>query len=174
MTRRTHIVGIFALAYLFFAMSALAWVIYEVSVSGQDLLDRVAAIADKNAKVKTYTEFSKLIEETEAERKTLASHVLTEDKTSAFLTEIESLASSVGVTLRTSSLEVNDKKESVFNSLIIKFEMEGPELFVKNLLSIFETLPYHSQVTSLTFTQTENGSVKGTVEIKVTLLDYEK
>jgi hypothetical protein len=170
MTRRTQIVGIFALAYLAVAVSALGWVVYKVEINGQELEDRVAAIADKNAKVKTYTEFSKLIQETESERSELAGHVLTEDRTSSFLTEIESLAANVGVSLFTRSLEVSDNKDGLFDDLVIVFDVTGPEVLVKNLLSILETLPYHSQVSSVTFTSGENGIIEGTIEVKVTLL----
>jgi len=171
---RTRLIGIFSLVYLFVAASAVGWVVYEVGANGQELKDRVAAIADKNAKVKTYTEFSKLINETQEERAVLASYVLTEDNTSSFLTEIESLAANVGVTLFTRSLEVDDKKGSSYDDLVIVFDVEGPEVLVKNLLSIFETLPYHSQVSSLTFTVGENGVIKGTIEVKVTLLENDK
>jgi hypothetical protein len=174
MTRRTQIFGIVALAYLVVAASALGWVAYRVEVNGQELKDRVDAIADKNAKVKTYTEFSKLIEETETERSLLASHVLAEDNTSSFLTEIETLAANVGVTLFTRSLQVSDKKKSSFDDLVIVFDVTGPEVLVKNLLTILETLPYHSQVSSLTFTRGESGVIEGTIEVKVSLLQNDK
>lgn len=174
MTRRTQIVGIFALVYLCAAASALGWMIYTVSITGEELETRVAAIADKNAKVKMYTDFAKLIEDTQNERAILASHVLTENETSGFLTDIESLAASVGVALSTRSLNVADIKNSSFDELVITFDVEGPEMLVKNLLRIFETLPYHSQISTLTFAVSEGGTIKGSIEVKVTLLQNEK
>ena len=45
-------------------------------ISGKTLQERVAAIAEKNAKVKAYTELSQLMKDTEDERAQLQQYVL--------------------------------------------------------------------------------------------------
>ena len=89
MTRKTLIIAILATTYLLVAVAGVAWMLYEVSASGSALKERVAAIADKNAKVKAYTELSQLMEDTQGERTELQQYVLTESQTSRFLTDVE-------------------------------------------------------------------------------------
>ena len=104
MTRKTSIIAICAAIYLLLAAGAAAWTLYEVVISGKTLQERVAAIAEKNAKVKAYTELSQLMKDTEDERAQLQQYVLSEDQTSRFLTEIEDLGRKLGVELSTLSL----------------------------------------------------------------------
>lgn len=170
-TRKTHIVAIFALLYVLIATGVLAWVVYEVAQAGAVLQERVATIADQNAKSKVYQDLSNLVLRTKAEREALLGFVLTEDQTSSFLTDIESLGVSQGVTLTTDSLKVSEKEGS-FNELLIQFSVEGTEENVKKMLSIFETLPYHSRVSSLTFSRDKTGKVHSTIVIDITLLKH--
>lgn len=172
-TRRTFVIGIIALAYLAVAASGLAWMIYGVSVSGAALKDRVAAIEDKNAKVRAYTELSSLMDETKAERAELTQYVLTEDQTSSFLTDVETLGKTLGVTLTTLSLKAVEHEDS-FNELVVEFAVEGNAVNVEHMLKAFEVLPYHSSVRSLSLVRGNNGMVKSTIAVSVTLLGHVK
>ena len=173
MTRKTLIIAILATTYLLVAVAGVAWMLYEVSGSGSALKERVAAIADKNAKVKAYTELSQLMEDTQGERTELQQYVLTESQTSRFLTDVEALGKKLGVDLATLSLEVDEKKDA-FSSLLISFSVEGNEEQVKRMLKVLESLPYHSTVQSLSFSREQNGSVKSTIALSLTLLNYDK
>lgn len=170
--RKTNIVGIFSLAYILVAIAVLSWVAYEVVVSGQELRDRVTAIADTNAKVKVYKDLAMLIGATKAERDTLAGFVLTEEETSNFLTNIESIGARQGVELTTDALKVSPQEGS-FDQLLIQFGVSGKEEAVKRMLTIFETLPYQSKVASLTFNRTESGRAQSTIELSITLLKHD-
>ena len=97
MTRKTLIIAILATTYLLVAVAGVAWMLYEVSASGSALKERVAAIADKNAKVKAYTELSQLMEDTQGERTELQQYVLTESQTSRFLTDVEAFGKKLRV-----------------------------------------------------------------------------
>jgi len=171
MTRQTKIVGIIGLVYVFLTAALLGWVIFEVITAGQALTERVTAIADKNAKVKVYSELSNLVKETKTQRETLASFMLTEEDTSTFLTDIESIGASKQVSLVTDSLQVT-KQDGLFDLLSIQFSLEGRESSVAEMLTIFETLPYHSQVFSLTYERGEGDVVKSTLGLEVSLLKH--
>lgn len=171
MTGKTKIIGIISLAYVFIAVAVLSSVIFEVITAGQALTERVTAIADKNAKVKVYSELSNLVKATKDQRETLSGFVLTEENTSAFLTDIESIGMSQNVTLTTDSLQVT-KQDGLFDLLSIQFTLEGSESSVAKMLMVFETLPYHSLVSSLTYERVANGGVKSTLGLEVTLLKH--
>jgi hypothetical protein len=173
MPTKTHFIGIFAFLYLLAAGVAFGLVLYEVYASGKELEDRVSLIGEQNAKVKLYNELSRTIDESKVERLELSTYVLTEDKTSAFLTELEQMATSFGVALKTLSLTVVNQ-EGAFDKLSIEFNLEGSESAVKKMLSLFETLPYHSRIESLRFAQGRNGNTEGTVKLSVTLHNYDQ
>lgn len=171
-THFTKIVALVAALYFVIAVAMLGWVLYEVYTAGEALTDRVSAIADKNAKLKTYGELAKLIEDTQMQRSELETFVLTKNKTSSFLTDIESLGAAQGVLLSTNSLKVVEKEGS-FNELVIQFSIEGKEAFVQKMLVLLETLPYHSHVSSLSYTREKTGTVQSTAELTMSLLKYE-
>ncbi len=173
MTRKTFIIGILSLVYLLAASVVIALMLYEVSISGATLKERIAAIADNNAQVKAYTELSQLMADTQEERAQLQQYVLTEDQTSRFLTDMEALGAQLGVALDTVSLEVDEKK-TTFSNLLISFSVEGEEEPVKRMLRILESLPYHSTVQSLSFSRETDGSVKSTIALSVALLNHDK
>lgn len=168
----TKIIAVIACTYVLAAVCALGFVLYKIDTAGKVLSDRVAAIADKNAKLKTYTQLDALMEETTAERSKLLEFVLTENKTSSFLTDIESLGASQGVALRTDSLEVA-AGEGLFDDLVVRFSLEGREDLVQKMITLLEMLPYHSQLTALEFSREKSGIAKSTVELRITMLKNE-
>ena len=173
MTRQTHIVVIASLIYMLVAGGVLSFAVYKVTTLGHQLSERTTAIADKNAKVKVYKKLSNLINETVHEREELRSFLLTEEQTSIFLTDVENIARSQGVTLSTNSLKVVQQEES-FDQLIIQFELEGRTDNVKKMLMVLETLPYNSHISSLSFVRSSENATKGTIELTVTLQKNEK
>ncbi len=168
---KTKLIGIAALIYLLIAGGVLSWVLFEIYTSGKELDDRVAMIADKHATSQAYTELTKLLETTKSDREELATYFLTEAETSNFLTDIESFGPMQGVTLSTLSLTV-EEKEGLFDDLFIEFSFEGTEFAVKNMLAVFENLPYHSEVTSVNLTRSSDGLMEATLNLQVSLLKH--
>jgi hypothetical protein len=167
LTQKTNTIALFALLFALCSGALYAWVFYEVMTSGQSLTERVATIADTRAKERAYKDLALQVANTASKREALNSFVLTEDKTGTFLTEIEALGTQIGVKLTTTSLKV-EKKKDLPDTLQVQFSIEGNELSVKKMLTIFETLPYHSVVQSVTFTK-EGGSIRSSIDLKVTL-----
>ncbi len=172
-THKTKIVVIGATLYLIMSAVLLAGVTYAVIVVGKKLEDRIIAIAEKDARVRAHTSLQKLMEETREDREELSTYILTEDQTSTFLTNIESLGSEVGVELTTGSLEVV-KKEGLFNELLIQFKIEGDESSVMKMHLLFETLPYRSKIAALSLSRAEGGRTESTLQIAVTLLKHDQ
>jgi hypothetical protein len=158
--------------YVCVAAAALGFVVYEVHRSGLELESRVALIGEHAAKMKTYTELSRLIEETEEPRAELASYVLRESNTSAFLTEVEALGASLGVTLSTLGLDVV-KTDGAFDDLTIKFSVKGDNAAVKQMLTTLESLPYHNTINSVSLVRQSDGFVEGTIQLTLSLSSYD-
>jgi hypothetical protein len=168
---KTKLIGIISFLCLLVAGGVLAWVLYEIYTSGKELDERVALIADKHATSRAFTELSNLLLSTQEDRDELATYLLTEAETSNFLTDIESFGPRLGVALTTLSLTV-EEKEGMFDDLMIEFSFKGTEFAVKKMLEVFENLPYHSQVTSLTMTQSVDGNTEATLGLRVSLLNH--
>lgn len=168
-TNKTTLIAIISVLFVLFSLAVVSWVVYEVETAGKMLGERVLAIANTNAKIKAYNELFELVETTKIERETLTDFVLTEDKTGSFLTDIENLGASNNVSLTTNSLQVVKGKDKP-DTLNVQFALSGAESSVKKMLQLFETLPYHSSVSSLLFTRKDGNFVEGTVTLDITLL----
>jgi len=168
---RTHFVKIFALVYLLATSALLFWVVYEITTTAATLKERVDTIAYTKAKEKVYKDLSVLVGETQVDRQKLTEFVLTEDQTGTFLTDIERIGQAQGVLLTTNSLNVVESVEGP-DQLLVQFAVDGKEVAVKKMLTIFETLPYHSQISSINFESDEEGNAKSTLDVVITLVDY--
>lgn len=170
--KKSIVILISAAVYLTMASAIMVWFLYTIAASGNELQKRVTLIATENAKVQSHTELMRLIDATRVQRETLASYLLKEDTTSDFLTSIELAGANIGVTLTTQSLKVVPQ-EGETDVLAVEFVIAGSERAVEQMLSVIESLPYHSQVQSLTLTKT-NGTVRAKTNINVTLAKHDQ
>lgn len=173
MTSKTSLFFIGACIYFLVAAGGLGFAVYTVHNAGSELQSRVALINDRNAKIKMYTDLSRLIEQTKGERTELSRFVLDEQHTSLFLTEVESLARTLGVQLSTEALTVVPK-DGNFDDLSIEFSVEGSNSAVRQVLLMLETLPYHSTVASVLISKESTGNVHGTIKIILSLRTYDE
>ena len=187
--KNTYIIGIVAVIYVLVAAACLAWVLHAVSISGALLTERISVIETNSVREKANKDLTALLESTKQEREVIDGYLLTEDKTSSFLTDMEYIAHSQGVTLTTNSLEVvKPLKKAVatssasttapvdvqfnplFQQLAVSFAVEGSEMGVKKMLQVIENLPYHSQVTAFSLNRQSVSAAKGTISLNITLL----
>jgi hypothetical protein len=171
-SKKTNTIVLISLIFSVCSVCALVWVLYTVTRAEQSLRERIAIIADTRAKERAYKDLALQVENTKAQRTTLGSFVLTEEGTGAFLTEIERLGVLQGVTLTTNTLKVVTKKD-LPDTLQVQFAIVGGEQAVRKMLTILETLPYHSVVSSLTLTKETGGQVRSVVDLAVTLFKHD-
>lgn len=164
--QRSHMfLGIAAL-YVVVAIASVWWVSHSITKAGLTLQEYVQVIADELAQEQTYNELQKLVGDTEVERNQLADHVLTKSETISFLADIEELGKRRGVELVTNSLE-EKQGAGDFDYLQINFSVAGDQQLVEEMITVLETLPYHSNLQSLQLTNSNND---GTAQLGVTLL----
>ena len=176
MTSKTKGVFIFSLLFFMGSFVMLGWVWYEVNEAAASLFEQAKVIADKSAREQKFKEFSVLVEETGVERDALMFHVLTGDQTISFLSDIERIAKQQGVELTTNSLTVSETGGD-FDALAITFSVSGREVVIDRMIRIFETLPYHGNITRLQLSrgEDENGFsiMAGTIKLTVSLSNYD-
>ena len=166
---KTRLLAIISLIFFVVSVGVLSWFVYQIIYAGDQLTQRVEAIAVMNANLKTNAELEVLIEETKEERMTLADLILTEQGTSVFLTEIEGVAQQIGVELSTRSLDVIEREEETYNVLSLQLQIEGAHQQVLRMLEILEVLPYHSSMQTLRIIQEEGKQTQAEVGLMVTL-----
>ncbi len=171
--RKTHLVAIIGLLYAVLMLALASWVVYTVVMDGISLKDKARTIAETNAKIQSYKELQERVVATSEMRESLSKFVITDNETGSFLTEIEKLGESLGVKMTTTSL-AEEKVEGGLNILQIQFVLEGQEEQVKNMILLFETLPYHSKMGSLSFVRQDEGRAKAVIDLSVTLVPYDK
>ena len=100
----------------------------------------------------------RLVQETSDERKELTGYILKNDGVIDFLALIETLGTEQNVQFKTNSLKVVEK-DNIFEELQIDILINGPYKSVLHTLALFESLPYQSYISKLTFTRgTGDGS----------------
>lgn len=171
--KTTHLVLSIASLFTAASLAATVFVVYTVHTQGTELEGHVQAIANSNEKIKAYKDLLVQYERTTAERHALSEFALIEDEAGSFLTEIEKIGVARGVTIKTNSLKVEKQKGSP-DQLLVQFFLEGTKEAVHQVITAFETLPYHSSLSSLTLSVLEEGTVASIIDLKVSLVKYDK
>lgn len=139
----------FALLFAVAAAGGVWWLWVTVDSFGEELRNQMQTIANEAAFENQYAQLLTMVEESEAERTTLSTFILKdEDDTIALLSQLDDIAARQGVTLETQKLDVEETGEQ-FNQLILSYRLKGTEAAVMNMVRLFETLPYHSEIVAL-------------------------
>jgi hypothetical protein len=184
--QKTYMYATGALLFMLCSFLGFAYMYLTVYTAGSLLTAQIIAIEQNVSKEKMVTDLELAMAKTKEERNAIGAFVLTEDKTSVFLTDIEKVAATQKVALTTNSLEVvkpvkkvasgtttpqtQETTASLFDTLAISFLIEGQEDDVKKMLHVFETLPYHSTVNMFSLKREAGGYAKGTLNLSVSLL----
>ncbi|MEM9336715.1 MAG: hypothetical protein AAGA35_02580 [Patescibacteria group bacterium] len=171
-TRKTKSIGVVAILFFLGSAAAFSFAAYEIYQLGTSLEEEVNLVANNEALRRQATESNQLVEQTEAERNQLANFILTEDETINFLAEIERVAFERGVRLQTTSLNLVERSGTDFDSLEASFSFSGSDRQVREIVSMFETIPYENVITTmeLSFNQ---GQVSGTLELILSIASYD-
>lgn len=169
MHSKTRIIFIASAIFSAAAVVVFGYFLFQTVNAGHMLTQRVDAIAQMNATLKTNTELSSLIGQTQEERIELAKLILTEARTSQFLTEIEAIASHVGVSLTTRSLKVVEQKEGSYDLLQLELQIHGRDDLVSRMLQLLEKLPYHNTMERLHVSKDSGTAAQAEVMLSITL-----
>lgn len=147
--------------------------VYAVHAKMRMLAEKEQTRAERIAIERESDSLSALIEETAQDRTMLAEAVLTEDTVVAFLAELEEAAREQGLSVQTRSLAVAPLEGSTtFEYLTLEVEVQGSYTEVRNILELYETLPYQLRVEQVVIEKRDADSVsplwQGTYTLYVT------
>ena len=172
MTKRTRNILILSLVFFFGSVCLCAGLWYVITSEGKELSSQAAALAEFRAEEQAVGALARLVDDTVTERTELQGYILHKDNVPAFITELEGFAAEQGVTLRTSSLR--EEEAEGFSELVISLEVEGSRKALVHLYQMFETLPYHSYVSSVSMSRALDNATGATswqsdIELTVSL-----
>ena len=162
---------------LIIALSVFVVVVGGVSVAfisvlkgSQTLEQQITAVASQNQQEQSLLRLQRIAQSSEAEREELASYFLLRESDSIdFLTEIETSAPDMGLSLETTNLQpvLEDGKNWVEAS----FSIGGSRNDVQNFVSTLENIPYVSRVKSVNMIGS-GSNWRADIVIQVQLLIY--
>ncbi len=170
---KTTSVALLGAVFALLGVAACGYALYINSKMGAELTVRAQAIADNNEKILSLKNLRETYDRSKEEREQLSAFALTEDEVGDFLTEVERFGQLQGVTITTSALKV-EKKKDVPDQLAVEFVVEGKEEQVRAMIDLFEKLPYPSMLSTLTLALNEGTKTKATVKILITLVKYDR
>lgn len=148
MTQTTKLYSIIAGTLLVVAVVGLFVGERYVRGQGERLQAAVGALATHTAEEQSYKELSQLVDTSSSTRTELRSRLLTESRTITFLTMIEHDAAVEGVQLTTNTLQAKKTKQA-FDTLEISFSLSGTTSAIRQVIRLFETLPYDGYVSNV-------------------------
>ena len=170
MNKNTKHMFYLALSYCVVFIILLVYSVYQIKVQGNAFNLNRALIAEQSNKELAYHNLIQVIESTKDERATLQQFFITEKETISFISDIEKSASIMGITLETSQLSVKPKTEKAPAQLYAGFNFLGQESAVKQLVLLFESLPYHKSIPELVLTNNpEIDTWKGSILLYITI-----
>lgn len=166
-----------ACLFMIGSIAGAYWLWMTVDQYGVELAEQAQIIADQQAFQSQFVRLEETIEKTAEQRTALGALILQDDgDTIGLLSEFDQIASEQGVELTTQNLSVAELPGS-FNELVLSYSLGGSEAAVKRMISIFETMPYHSEVTSVSLARAVSPvgvvSANASVVLRVTINAYD-
>lgn len=152
------------------SVGTLSFFVYKINSQGILLEEQLRILSENNTKESAYLKLQRLAQETEIERGLLANSFFRQEEDSInFLGEIESLASTLGLSFKTESLDKVVEKSTNKEYIKISFVYSGQKDVVYKFSKLMEYVPYHSVVESLSFRKVEDNNWEGKLAISITL-----
>lgn len=156
---------IIALMFLGVAIAVLVAISLMVKERGEALRESMQLIADEQRFEKQYTVLAASVRETVEEREMLEKAILRGDRdTIELLSTLDNVAAGQGVELTTNSLTENEGTGR-FGELTLVYTVSGSEKAVMRMLEIFEHLPYHGHITSVSVRRSTSAGTGATEAI---------
>ncbi len=153
--------------FLVFAL-VLFYALITVQSQKAEAVTLRTTLAEQTTKQAAARTVMATIDSTEAVRTELSGFFLSEKDTITFIADIEALATTLGVAIETTALDIERPAEG---NPILKtgFAVSGSRSGVLNFMRALETLPYHSTLPSLRVSNQGDGEWQGQVAVLVTL-----
>jgi hypothetical protein len=170
MSTKTKKIFILSLVVVIAATVSLGYFLYNINSRGMLLEEQLSILAENDTKESAYLKLRRLAQDTEDERALLASSFFANEGDSiVFLGEIETMATALGLSLKTESLDKITDLESKQEYIKMSFIYEGQKNTVFMFSQLLEVVPYHSIVESLQLRETGTGNWEGRLTILLSI-----
>ncbi|MEY3783721.1 MAG: hypothetical protein RLZZ230_43 [Candidatus Parcubacteria bacterium] len=150
--------------------AAFSFTVYTVIQKGNKLSALVATLEEQKAQEDSYLYLQHLTENTQTERDELKKYFLVGESDSIdFLTQVESLAPQLDLTIKTSDLKKITDVEKV-DWIEATFSFSGSQTNVYSFIKVLESLPYVLRLTSVNVDALSSSDWKASVTMQVQIL----
>jgi hypothetical protein len=151
-------------------LAVFVFLLNQVGKQGNKLEEYTKALSEKNAQEAAFIRVSRLVDETETQRSALANAFFADESDSiGFLGEIETFASSIGLKLKTDGLDKITLPGTKQEAITMTFVYSGNRDQVMDFTRLLETIPYHSQVESLSISKNISGVWEGNLTLIISI-----
>ncbi len=162
---------VIALLLLVATIAGMILMVREIHKSEKLLGEQLTALSIGNERETRYFQLQKDSEESIEERKILSSYYLGHSGDSiSFLSQVETLAPKLGVSLETESLNDGKDKKTKDEWVEVRFVFSGTRTNVERFISVLESMPYLSEITSINLTARAAEDWEATVTMKVFII----
>ncbi|MBY0538192.1 hypothetical protein K2P47_02205 [Patescibacteria group bacterium] len=174
MNKKSHTFLIVATICFLVSASVFLYALYEVNKQGVRYAESKKLIGEQTAKEASYNTVQSLLESTRDDRAQIKSLFIEEDDTISFISEIEKNTGIVGVALTTNELSIMPSTTDTNGVtspalLLVGFDFSGSQNAVWQYLTLLENIPYHKQMTQISFVKSDNNLWKANVKMQLTL-----
>jgi hypothetical protein len=170
MTKKTKQIFVVAVVIALFT-AGVGGFLYQTIKTKITNLDRVVTILKaQNAKEAAHVNLTRLLNETEKERTILNSYFFSDEGDAvSFISEVESLAKTIGLTRPTESIDKVTDSATKNEMVKMVFRVSGEKERVVGFLKLMENISYHSTVESFYLNQTAGRVWEGRITMFVTI-----
>ncbi len=170
MNSHTKQILFIALGLFCIATATFVFMYLQINKLGEKLSIYTTAITENNTLEEKYIKINRIVQETADDRVNLDRAFFSDESESiSFLGDIENLARSIGLDLKTDNLDKVKDNESGLESITMTFSYTGQKNQVMNFTRLLEEIPYHSKITSLSLQQNPNDSWTGNLTILISI-----
>jgi len=166
------------LSLIFFGASLTVALLtyFYVDTQGKELESQMEIVSKNRQLKERYDSLALMVDASRAEYDELASYLLTENNTINFLSEVETLAGTMGLELTTDALKVDPLPNPKYQGITLQLRVVGGHDDVITFLQILETLPYYSRIEALEFARESRsgGNWTAAITLLVGLHLYDK
>lgn len=170
---------VIALLFVVGVAAVLLFVNRQIESQGNKLVKNMQLIADEQMFESEYKMLQESVADTTDNRTEIEQYVLADDReTIELLSELDEIGARLGIDLATSQLN-QQTTDGVFNTLLIQYTISGSAAAVMHMIEIFEALPYHGHVTSLSLNRSydqETGieTIKADIGLLLSIKKYDQ
>lgn len=171
-TTKTKKIAVAAGVALVVTISVVAVGVWFVIQQSELLADQVETLALDQAQEDAFVRLERKVQETKVERQTLESNFLVSESDSiGFLEYVENLANDHGVVVVTSSPTRIEQDGQDFIS--VGYQTTGTLMQLESFIELLEVIPFISQLQSVQLRKQTDTQWEASIQINVTLLNYE-